>query len=146
MKNLEYTLIKLAQEESLQEFPLKEPLVWDSKRFEVTRYNDYMPMCDPDRFFKEEQGYFMTDGCSTEFYIDDRVRCSIFYDRLTIINEGHTVESFDDPLRFLRKIANQKFVEIWDDEDEQKNIDMVKRMAMIIAKKIEEDDLLDNES
>jgi len=142
MENLADTLIRLAQEESKKEFLLKEPLVWDSKRFEVYRYEDYVPVCDPNRFYKEGRGYLMTDGCSTEFFIDDRTRCAITYDKLAVMNEGHTVEIFEDALRFIRKIANLKFSEIWDDEDEQENIAMVKKMAELIGAKIEELNLL----
>lgn len=142
MEKLVDTLIRLAQEESTEEFLLKEPLVWNSKRFDVARYEEYVPMCDPNRFYVEGSGYLMTDGCSTQFFIDDKMRCAITYDKLAIINEGHTVESFDDALRFIRKIANLKFSEIWDDEDEQANIDMVKQMAEIIAKAIEDHNLL----
>jgi len=142
MENLADVLIKLAKEESNEEFLLKEPLVWDSKRFEVSRYENYVPVCDPNRFYVEGSGYLMTDGCSTQFYIDDKIRCAITYDKLAIMNEGHTVELFEDVLRFIRKIANLKFSEIWDDEDEQENIDMVKKMAEIIGAKIEELDFL----
>jgi len=143
MEKLGNILIKLAQEESKEEFALKEPLVWDSKRFEVRRYSEYIPMCNPDSFYSESRGYLLSDGCSGEFFINDRVKCSIFYDRLAAIKEGHTVESFDDALRFVRKMANLKFMEIWDDEEEQEAIDMVKEMAEAIGQKIEADNLLE---
>ncbi len=142
MENLANMLIRLAKEESTDAMLLKEPLVWNSKRFEVTKYDEYVPTCDPGRFYAEGKGYLMTDGCSTEFYIDDRVRCAITYDRLAIMGEGHTVESFDDPLRLIRKVADQKFSEIWDDEEEMENIETVKKMAEIIGAKIEELNLL----
>ncbi|MEY4504897.1 MAG: hypothetical protein RL154_1194 [Pseudomonadota bacterium] len=143
MKNLADKLIKLAQAESSEAFPLKEPLVWNSKRFEAKRYSEYVPMCDPNRFYIKDKGYALNDGCSSEFFIDDKIKCSIFYDRLSMAGEGNIVESFEDALRFIRKIANAKFSEIWDDEDEQANIDMVIKMAEVIGNTIEEQNLLD---
>lgn len=142
MSDLGNMLIKLAEEESNKQLPLKEPLIWDSTRFEVSLYDEYKPICDTSRFYREGVGYFLTDGCSSEAIIQDEKRCALFYDRLAYIKSGHVIEMFDDPVRFIRKIANLKFCEIWDDEDELENIELVKKMAIAIGSKIESNNLL----
>ncbi len=142
MNNLGNTLLKLAQEESNKQFKLKEPLIWDSTRLEVSLYDEYKPICDTSRFYREGVGYFLTDGCSSETIIQDEKRCALFYDRFAYIKSGHVIEMFDDPLKFIRKVANLKFMEIWDDEDELENIELVKKMTLLIAEKIEANSLL----
>lgn len=142
MNSLYNTLIKLAQEESNQQFKLKQPLIWDSTRVEVSLYDEYKPICDTSRFYREGVGYFLTDGCSSEAIIQDEKRCGLFYDRLAYMKSEHVIEIFEDPLRFIRKIANLKFLEAWDDEDEAENIELAKKMTLLIAEKIEANNLL----
>ncbi len=135
-------LVELAKLESREKFRLKELLVFNSKRFEVSLYSEYQPMCNPDLAYIDGKGYRLADGCSNELFTDDRTLCAIYYDKLGVMKEGHTVESFQDPLSFIRKIANSKFLEIWDDEDEKDEIYRVIRMAEAIGEKIEKHQIL----
>lgn len=131
-------ILDLAVAESSERVRLKKPLIYNSKRDEVTLYDEYIPMCNPELVYEEGRGYKLADGCGNEIYTDDKIKCATYYDKLSLINSGGVVESFDDALSFVRKLAYSKFQEIWDDEDEIESIERTKALIEKIGQKIEE--------
>lgn len=130
-------LLKLAQEESTAPYVLKEPLVLSTVHMKAMPYSQYLPLtCNPDDFYVEGTGYKMQDSCGNEMFTEDRTQCALYYDGVQAILAKKRIDVVEDPVRYLRRQAEDMFMEIWDDEDAQEEIAHVKDIAGILAEGI----------
>ncbi len=130
-------LINAAIKESNAKFELLEPIIYNSYTKEILPYSSYISNTNPEDFYVEGIGYKLSDSCGNEIYTTDKIRCCLYYDKAHLLSYGHTIEVIEEPLRFVRKMADEKFMEIWDDEESKKEIDDLIAFASYLADEIE---------
>lgn len=130
-------LLRLAQEESTKPYPIPEPLIISTVHMKAVPYSQYTPLtCNPDDFLVEGTGYKMQDSCGNEMFTKDRIQCALYYDGVQAIMAKKRIELVEDPVRYLRRQAEERFMEIWDDEEASEEIAYVENLARIIAEGI----------
>lgn len=143
MENFTDYLLEEAKKESDKPIKLKEPIVFNTYTLEVVPYSQYQPKCDPDKVWNEEVGgYKLGDSCGNEIYTKDRTQCAIYYDKTQLLMFKKSIDVIEDPLRYIRRLADEKFLEIWDDPDEKEVIEQLTETLKHLATEIERFDLL----
>lgn len=138
MATMKERLLASAKRESDEVFDLKEPLVLSTVHMQAAPYSQYQPMtCNPDEFYVDGVGYKMSDSCGNEMFTKDRIQCAIYFDNIQAIMAKKNIAVIDDPVRYLQRLADERFMEIWDDEDEKEEIAYVENLAGILAEAME---------
>lgn len=138
MSNMKERLLAAAKGESDEKFTLKEPLVLSTVHMKASPYSHYQPMtCNPDEYYVEGVGYRMNDSCGNEMFTKDRTQCAIYFDNIQAIMAKKNIAVIDDPVRYIQRLADERFMEIWDDEDEKEEIAYVVEIAGILAEAME---------
>lgn len=134
MSDMKARLLAAAKGESDETFNLKEPLVLSTVHMKASPYSAYQPMtCNPDEFYVEGVGYKMSDSCGNEMFTKDRTQCAIYFDNIQAIMAKKNIAVIDNPVRYLQRLADEQFMEIWDDEDAKEEIAYVEEIAGILA-------------
>lgn len=130
-------LLDAAKKESDESLKLKEPLVYNNYTKECVPYSSYIPKCNPQDMWSEEVGgYKLGDSCGNELYTKDRIQCAIYYDKLELLMFKKSIDVIDDPLRYIRRLADERFLEIWDDEEEVEKIEELKQLTLYLGEQV----------
>ncbi|MFW6307559.1 MAG: hypothetical protein ACOC08_02840 [Campylobacterales bacterium] len=137
MEDFPAYLLEAAKNESKQSFKLKEPLVFNNYTKECVPYSSYQPKSNPDNAWDEEvKGYKLGDSCGNSLYTKDRIQCAIYYDKMELLMFKKSIDVIDDPLTYIRRLADERFLEIWDDEEEVEKIEELEELALYLGEQI----------
>jgi hypothetical protein len=143
MEDFPNYLLNAAKNQSDESLKLKEPLVFNNYTKESTPYSKYEPKCNPEDAWDEEvQGYKLGDSCGNSIYTKDPIQCAIYYDKTQLLMFKKSIDVIDDPLRYIRRLADEQFLELWDDEEEMDKIKELEELTLKLGKLVEEHKLI----
>ncbi|MFP4487327.1 MAG: hypothetical protein ACLFOC_10195, partial [Campylobacterales bacterium] len=61
---------------------------------------------------------------------------AIYYDKMELLMFKKSIDVIDDPLTYIRRLADERFLEIWDDEEEIEKIEELEELALYLGEQI----------